>query len=816
MHTRERISICAHAATAHRRRLGKTGLAAGVAAVLAAGPVAASERGAAAEAAGGDGQGQLAQADETRTFDIPAQPLDEALERLAEATDLQFAYTTADVEGRTSSAVQGEFAPQAALRRLLRGTGLTHRFTDAGTVTLSTAEPSSAAGDGSAELGAIEVRAAGESAYRRDITTTGTRMPTSRKNVPQAINVVPKELFQDRQAETVNEALETTPGVSRGNGFGNTFDEFFIRGFNLDSVRKNGLEQVRDNGFSSLENVERVEVLKGPSSILFGQLEPGGVVNVVTEKPQRDFTHEIEAGGGTFGSYKVNADTTGPITQDGDLRYRLNASFKEGESFPQFFEQERTFIAPSVAWTAPTGTEVLFEMEYLEDERPFMRGQVAVGNKPADIPPERYLGAPWDQSENENQTYRLEITHPFGDGWRFRNATSYNRAEIFNLAARNAGLQDDNRTLDRLAFGQDNLKQNIVNQTELNGTFSTGPVDHEFVVGVDLTYFREEIDSRRGETDSIDIFDPVRDFDKPAFSDLTVVNDSVAVGEELGVFANNLMSYGPFKLMFGGRFDHTDFSPNDEAEDSPPDAEDDSFNPRVGAIYQPVDSQSFYASYTTSFVPFRFTQFTLQDGSLPEPTEGEQIEVGVKSDWLGGRLSTSVAAFNITKTNVANFEQDPDTGEFFVEQIGEVRSRGVELEAQGAVTENLQLSTAYTFIDGEVTEDPALEGNELVETPDHAGNIWANYTFDAGALNGLSLGAGVFARSDQPGDDENTFKLPAFARVDLKAAYEWRNLTLQANVRNLFDEDHFVSGRQRDRITPGEPLNAWFSLTARF
>jgi len=148
--------------------------------------------------------------------------------------------------------------------------------------------------------------------------------------------VVTKDLIEHRKAETLNEALETAPGVSRANGFGNTFDEFFLRGFNLDTVRANGLEQNRNNGFASLKNVERVEVLKGPASILYGQLEPGGVVNVVTEKPQRDFAHELTGGIGAFGLYEISADSTGPITADGDLRYRINTSYKEGDWFPDF------------------------------------------------------------------------------------------------------------------------------------------------------------------------------------------------------------------------------------------------------------------------------------------------------------------------------------------------------------------------------------------------------------------------------------------------------------------------------------------------
>lgn len=754
------------------------------------------------------------QSDNVRQYDIPAGPLSQVLNRFSTESGIFISGATELAEGKRSPGLQGDYAVEEGLRQILTGSGLDYRIGASGTVTLSTLN------NDSQRLSSITVEAMREAGYRREITTTGTRMPVDRKDVPQTINVVPKELIKDRQSETLNEALETTPGVNRANGFGNTFDEFFLRGFQLRNVRVNGLEQVRDNGFASLENVERVEVLKGPSSILFGGLEPGGIVNIVTEKPQREFGHELEVGSDSFGAKRISGDTTGSINSDGSLRYRLNATYKKGDWFPDFYDKERLFIAPSLAWTAPTGTELLFEMEYLDDERPFMRGQVAVGDQPADLPPKRYLGEPWDNSENENQKYRLTITHPFGDGWHLSNAASYNRVDLFNLAARNSGLRDDNRTLDRLAFGQDVRKETFINQLDLTGQFETGPVDHEFIVGADITYTKDDNDNRRGETDPIDIFDPVYDFDEPSFAELTSVNQSVETSTEIGFFFNNLMSYHDFKLMVGARHDDSTISPDDEADEEPSDQKDSKLSPRVGLVYQPVDSQSFYASYSESFEAnsaAEFTSFgaTQPDGGELEPTEAVQYEVGVKSEWFNGELQTSVAAFRIEKTNIPQFELGPN-GEFFGRQIGEQRSQGIELEAQGQLSPNLQLTGAYAFTEAEITDDPDLNGNDLAATPKHQGSLWANYLFLEGPMNGLSLGAGVIARSERPGDNENSFEMPGFARLDLKASYDWNNLRFQANLQNVLDKEYFASGRDRTRITPGEPVHARFSVSARF
>jgi len=675
---------------------------------------------------------------------------------------------------------------------------------------------------GTVELEEATLRATGEAdrGYKVEATTTGSRMPVSWRELPQTINVVTRELIEDRGADDLGEAVEVVPGVSRRNGFGNTFDEFAIRGFTFRNMFKNGMRQVRDNGFNSLENVERVEVLKGPSSIMFGRLEPGGVINIITERPQRAFGHEIGAEYDSFGGYRAFVDSTGPVTEGGGVRYRINASYQDGDYFPDFYEQERIFVAPTVAFDLGPDTELRFEAEHLEDERPFWRGQVAVGDRPADIPPERWLGEPWDESETEVQSYALHFEHRFSEEWRLRQATRYMETDVFNLAARSDGLRGDGRTLDRILFNTDTEKSNLVTQTDLSGAFDTGPVEHRFVVGAD--YIREENDvfgaGLRDPSFAIDIFDPVHDVPKPSVSDLNVFNPgTVSEADEFGIFANNLMSYGRLKLMLGARFDHTDISPGNDA----PPIEDDVVNPRVGAIYDLFDGQSLFASYTESFVPFEFTAFgRTEDGGIPDPEEGRQFEFGLKSEWLDGRLDTTLSLFHIEKDNVAQFTgatlpSDPNI--FIVEEIGTIESQGVELEGSGRITDNLQIHFGYAFIDAEVTEDndPANIGNRQTDTPEHAFNAWLNYSF-AGSLDGLSLGGGVVAKSDRAGDSNNTFKLPGFARFDAKVGYRWRNLDFQVNVFNVFDKEYVRSGNRRDRFTPGEPRHVSLQVSARF
>lgn len=767
-------------------------------------------------------------------FDIPAGPLVAGLERFSDTVGLDVV-AGESVEGIDAPALRGEFTADEALNRLLAGTGLTCRFTGEKTVAITTRAKATGAGEpvgldaqetegemGEAELPETVVRGRTTAArtYRAEKTTTATRLPMDPRDVPHTINVVTQDLIEDRAADDLGEAVEVVPGVNRRNGFGNTFDEFTIRGFTFRNMFKNGMRQVRDNGFNGLENVERVEVLKGPASIMFGRIEPGGVINIITKRPLDEPAHEVGVQYNSFGSVRTYLDSTGPLNEAGSVRYRLNFSHKHGDYFPEFYDLERTFVAPTLAFDLGPDTSLRFEMEYLNDQRPFWRGQIAVGDRPADIPQERWLGEPWDESEVEVQSYALHLDHRFNEDWRLRHATRYMKTDVFNLAARPDGLRNDNRTLDRILFNTDTEKQNVVTQTDLSGALDTGSIEHRFSVGVDFIYEDGDVFGAglRDPSFAIDIFNPVHNVPEPEVSDLDVFNPGTkSESTEVGVFVNHLMSIGPFKLMLGGRFDHTDISPAQDAAD----ITDDVLTPRLGAIYEPVEGQAFFASYTESFVPFEATSFgRTADGGIPDPEEGEQFEFGLKSRWFDGRLDTTVSFLHIEKENVAQFTgQQLPSGFFEVEELGQVESRGIEFEAAGWITDQLQIQGGYAWIDAEIAgdNDPDNIGKRLTDTPEHQGSLWLNYHFPRGSLEGLVLGGGVVAKSFRVGDSPaNSFKLPGFARFDARVAYAWRNLNFQVNFNNIFDKRHYRSGNRRDRFTPGEPFNVSAQLSMTF
>ncbi|MFB6279179.1 MAG: TonB-dependent siderophore receptor [Salinibacter sp.] len=659
--------------------------------------------------------------------------------------------------------------------------------------------------------------------YVSEVNTTALRFETSLTDIPQSIQSIGRGVIDDQAATFVADVTKNVSGVHRANGFGNTHDEFTIRGFDLRPIYKNGMRLVRDNGFTHVANIERVEVLKGPSSVLYGQVEPGGIVNIVTEKPLRQPHYSISLRGGSYETFRAYGDATGPIGGSDDVFYRFNAGYSNTGGFQRFYETERIFAAPSLRWDVGPETSLLVEAEGLIDRRPFWRGQVAVGDRPADIPVGRWLGEPWDQSETFFGLVRYEFNHQFSDNLRLRHAGSISAQDHFDLAARAAGLQDDGRTFNRTIFSSDTKKQNVYVQTELVGTTRTGHLGHQALLGVELSDQRSDVIGSLKETTPIDIFDPEYTVPEPDYpEDLNRVADFDDDSQNLGVYGHDLISLGPVKALVGGRYDlvNTFGTVRDpESDESAPGFVEQAFSPRGGLVYKPIATQSLYASYTTSFVPFFSGQFKLRDGSTPDPSRGEQLEIGLKSRWLDGRITSTLAAYDLRKTNVKTFEQNPETGEFFVLQTGEIASQGVEVDISGQATEGLRLVATYAFMDARVTKNettPDQVGNQQVNAPRHAASLWSKYTVQSGAAQGLGIGAGVYYRGDRAGNLENNFTLPAYTRLDATVSYQYQRYELQLNVENVLDTRYYRNGNRRDRFTPGAPRTATISVKAQF
>jgi len=661
------------------------------------------------------------------------------------------------------------------------------------------------------------------SSYAPGNATTATRTDTPLRDIPQSIQVIPRQVLEDQQVIRLEAALENVSGVSRDRSFGTTIDSFAIRGFRQDVLLEDGFRRdAFQSGLSETANLERIEVLKGPASVLYGNLEPGGVINLVRERPLAEPTYEVDLSGGSEALFRPTLDVSGPLTAAADVRYRLNGVYERGGNFRDFDRDiERFFIAPVIAWDISPQTSLRLEFDYLSDERPFDRGIVAIGEGIADIPFDVVLGEPDDVSEVEriNASYALE--HRFSDTWRLRNGFRFVSADSFDFRADSWFIQDSGQ-LDRRFRANDDLRRSYELQTNLTGEFTTGSVAHTLLAGVDVNWQRQDGVQRRLPGDpepefTLDIFDlenRVRpDIELADLSAFTRDNESRS--NSVGIYLQDQIDVlDNLIVVLGGRFDIVEQESTNNLTDTRFNQNDQAFSPRLGLVYQPIEPISLYASVSRSFNPNLFASRV--DGSLLDPERGTQYEVGVQGEFLNGQFSANLAAFNLGKTNIA--VNDPDNSGFSV-ALGEARSRGIELDIAGEIAPGWNIIASYGFTDAEITEDTNafLVGNQLVNAPRHSASLWSTYEIQTGALRGLGLGAGIFFVGERQGDRFNTFTLPSYVRTDAALYYRRDRWQAALNIRNLFDIDYVVASDDfREAVRPGEPLTVIGSLQVNF
>ncbi|MBW4490252.1 MAG: TonB-dependent receptor [Trichocoleus desertorum ATA4-8-CV12] len=654
-----------------------------------------------------------------------------------------------------------------------------------------------------------------EEGYTVRRATSATRTETPLRDTPRSVQVVPEQVVEDQRTIRIGDALRNVAGVAQDDSFGGTRDRFTIRGFSQDTFLRNGFRQ-NQRSLRETINIERIEVLRGPASVLYGQLEPGGVVNLVTEQPLFDPAYSAELSVGSFGLFRPSVDLTGPVNDDGSVRYRVNAVFEGGGNFRDFDQDtERFFVAPVLAWDIGDRTSVVFEADYLRDQRPFDRGIVAIGEGIADIPYDRVLGHPDDEGEVEEFSVGYQLEHELNDNWKVRNGLRFTKADTFDYRTDSWFIQD-NGQLDRRFLSNDDESDTLDFQTNITGKFSTGAIDHTLLAGVDFGRTSREGTQKSlpGDPDfPIDIYNPVLG-DRPDISELTEpVRDDRSRINTVGLYLQDQIDLTDnLILLAGGRIDFFDQSTTNNLSAREFEQDDNAFSPQVGLVYQPIEPISIYGSYSRSFVPSRSIR---ADGSPLEPERGTQYEVGVRGEFLDGRLVTNLAAFELTKTNIAT--RDPNNRRFSL-PVGEVRSRGIELDVTGELAPGWNVIASYANIDAEITKDNSLTvGNRLTNVPRNSGSLWSTYEIQSGNLQGFGFGAGLFFADDRAGDLDATFELPGYVRTDAVVFYRRDNWRAAINVKNLFDIDYVENSEGfREYVNPGDPLTIIGSLSVSF
>lgn len=643
---------------------------------------------------------------------------------------------------------------------------------------------------------------------RRSASATKTDTPLI--ETPQSVTVVTRDQMDDQGVQSVSQALRYSASV-----LGETrlstgrYDSVFIRGFggagsgagfvnNLD-----GLRLLRGYNFlvPTIEpwGLERVEVLRGPASVVFGQVKPGGLINMISKRP-RDVAHgEVQLQVGSFERRQLAFDFGGPVTPDKTVLYRIVGLGRAADTQVDFTKEERLYIAPSVTFQPNAATSLTVLASFQRDpETGFYGFMPSVGtvlpNRNGRIRSNLFPGEPSYEGYSRNHlTAGYAFEHRFNDVFSFRQNVRYSDLESRNRTVAVASLGADQRTATRRVTASNEKATTFGIDNQLQADFRTGPLTHRVLFGVDGYWSDSTAFTGAGGTvQPLNLFNPVYGrlpFAVPGVPG--VKNES----QHYGIYLQDEIKIDRLSIVLGGRFDHAMSRTRNLTNGALTKQDDFANTGRVALMYNFDNGFAPYASYSTSFDPQTGATFA----QTPfKPTEGEQYEVGFKYQPPGSNAFLQAALYELTQTNVPT--ADPRNPGFQI-QTGEVRARGVEVEARATVFDNLDLVAAYAYTDAEVTKSTGADfGKRPTVVPRHMASLWAHYTFKTGLFSGLGLGAGVRYVGKGAGDAGNTFFTDDYALVDAAISYDlgaanaaMKGWKVQVNAQNLFDKE-YVAG----------------------
>lgn len=625
-------------------------------------------------------------------------------------------------------------------------------------------------------------------------STTSTKTEAPLIEVPQSVSVITVDQMTARNVQTVNEAIQYTGSVGVDTyGTEPRYDWINIRGFDQSTYglfRDNSRWQSGQvSGQVDPYLLQEVDVVKGPSSVLYGQNTPGGLVNLVTKRPPAQSSNEVVLNYGNNNRAQVQADLGGPIDQAGHWKYRLTGLFRSSDTQVNYVPDDRWFIAPAVTWSPTEATTWTVLGDYQHDKTgwsQFLPSQgTFVDNPNGQISRSFFTGEPdYDYFKRDQWSIGSLFEHRFDETWTVRNTLRYSSIEYDGKNVFGGGLQEDLRTLNRFGFGNSLDLSVFTIDTNAGARVKTGTVEHSILFGVDYSESESTIVSGFSFAPSIDVYNPVYGASIP---DLFTYYDTRQPTSLLGVYAQDHMKIGAHVVgTLSGRYDWTKMTTDDRISGTSRDQDPSKFSGRVGLTYLFDSGLAPYASYSTSFLPTPGVDFY---GKPFDPTAGKQIEAGVKFQPKGSNSFITGSLFQITQTNVS--VPDP-TNPLNTLQQGEVRSRGFELEGVGNLSNGLSFHAAWSGLDQEVTEttDPTLLGKRPPLAPKALFSAAAEYNVSTGALAGLGIGAGVRYVGTRAGDPANTIEVPDYTLFDAFARYVYKSAELQLSATNVFDKTY--------------------------
>ncbi|EIM76523.1 hydroxamate-type ferrisiderophore receptor [Nitratireductor aquibiodomus RA22] len=639
-------------------------------------------------------------------------------------------------------------------------------------------------------------------------STSATKTGTAALETPQATSSVTRRQIDEQNPQTVSEALRYTSGVLSDRDSNARYDSVFLRGFGAFGTATNyvsfldGLKLPRGQAFAQTSIdpflLDRIEVLKGPSALLYGQTSPGGLVNQISRAPSAEPYNEVWFQGGTHSRMQGGLSSRGALSSDGTWQYGISAVGRVAGTRYDDVDEKRFGVAPSLTWQPDADTSLTISGYFQKDPE----GGYFNSLYPTFLAPEGYrshlgrdlnIGDPgFDAFEREQYGIGYQFEHRFNDLVTVRSNLRYSHVAIDFRSLQMSGPINAAGEIPRHALRsiEDAGGLSFDNQAEFN--FSTGALEHVVLAGIDYQSTGSDWQYRFGAAPALNVTNP--QYGQPIGPLMTFI-DSHQKLRQTGIYVQDQMSFGGFRAVVGVRHDWTRQVSENRLATTSSEQSSGETSYRAGLLYQFENGLAPYASYSTSFEP---TIGVDASGNPFEPTSAQQYEIGLKYQPAGFDALFTVSAFDIRQTNVLT----PGSIPGFNVQEGEIHSRGIEFEARGNLTSNLELIAALTLLDTRVSESGvhANIGKRPQAVPDYFGSIWANYAFGNGTLDGLSVGGGLRFVGSSYADDANTIKADGYALVDLALRYDFgaKNHALKGlegtfNVTNLFDKEYYSS-----------------------
>ena len=651
-------------------------------------------------------------------------------------------------------------------------------------------------------------------------TATLTTMPML--DIPQVVNTVSDKVLADQHATTLDEALYNVSNVVQTNTLGGTQDAFVRRGFGANrdgSIMTNGLRTVLPRSFNAA--TERVEVLKGPASTLYGILDPGGLINVVTKRPEKTFGGAISATSSSFGGGTGQVDVTGPI--DGPrLAYRLTGEYQDEDYWRNFGNERSTFIAPSLTWFGDDATVTVL-YSHRDYKTPFDRGTIFDLNtkQPVNVDRNTRFDEPFNITDGQSDLAQLNAEYRLNSQWTAKFDYSYSQDKYSDNQARVMAYDAKTGNLTRRVDATQGSTQRMHStRADLQGNVDIAGFYNEILTGVSYeNYDLLRTDMMRCKNvKGFNIYHPVYGkLDKcttvsAADSDQTLKQESYSAYAQDALYLTD-----KWIAVAGMRYQYyTQYAGKGRPFNVNTDSRDEQWTPKLGLVYKLTPSVSLFANYSQTFMPQ--SSIASYIGDLP-PETSNAYEVGAKFDLFDG-VTANIALFDIHKRNVLYTESIG--GETIAKTAGRVRSQGVEVDLAGSLTENTNIIASYGYTDAKVLEDPDYAGKPLPNVPRHTGSLFLTYDIhNAFAGNTLTLGGGGHGVSRRSATNGADYYLPGYFVADAFAAYKMKlqyPVTLQVNVKNLFDKTYYTSSIATNNLGNqiGDPREVQFTVKMEF